>query len=142
MSEGSRHQYGLTVSALFWGGGISFTIMAFLIELITDDKIHYPMIDNIPIFWNYQNWLLQGLLPLGLFIVLSIGMISVPSSRISEVSPMARCAYSCMLVGFYNLCGAIVLLLLPFYTIGAVAVAIISCVIIVLYSVLYGRFEE
>jgi hypothetical protein len=48
MSEGTRHQYGLTVSAFL--GGISFTIMAFLIEMHTDNKFHYPMMDNIPNF--------------------------------------------------------------------------------------------
>jgi 4-hydroxybenzoate polyprenyltransferase len=47
-----------------------------------------------------------------------------------------------MLVGFYILCGVIALLLLPFSTIAAVAVAIISVVVIVMYSVLYGKFEE
>ena len=69
-------------------------------------------------------------------------MIPVASGRIAEVSPLARCAYTCMLVGFYVLCGVIALLLLPFSIIGAVAVAIISVVVIVLYSSLYGRFEE
>jgi hypothetical protein len=48
VSEGTRHQYGLPVSAFL--GGISFTIMAFLIEMHTDGKFHYPMIDNIPNF--------------------------------------------------------------------------------------------
>jgi uncharacterized membrane protein len=69
-------------------------------------------------------------------------MIPVASGRIAEISPMARCAYTCMLVGFYILCGVIALFLLPFSTIGAVAVAIISVVVIVMYSVLYGKFEE
>jgi hypothetical protein len=69
-------------------------------------------------------------------------MIPVASGRIREVSPMARCAYTCLLVGFYILCGVIALLLLPYSTIGAVAVAIISVVVIVMYSSLYGRFEE
>ena len=36
MSEGTRHQYGLTVSAFL--GGISFTIMAFLIEVQIANK--------------------------------------------------------------------------------------------------------
>jgi hypothetical protein len=69
-------------------------------------------------------------------------MIPVASGRIAEVSPLARCAYTCMLFGFYILCEVIALLLFPFSIIGAVVVAIISVVVIVLYSVLYGRFEE
>jgi hypothetical protein len=141
MSEGTRHQYGLPVSAFL--GGISFTIMAFLIDMDTDNKFHYPMIDNIPNFTELSELVIVGLAASGIFfIVSSIGMIPVASGRIREVSPMARCAYTCLLVGFYILCGVIALLLLPFSTIGAVAVAIISVVVIVLYSSLYGRFEE
>lgn len=141
MSEGTRHQYGLPVSAFL--GGISFTIMAFLIDMDTDNKFHYPMIDNIPNFMELADLVIIGLAASGtFFIVSSIGMIPVASGRIREVSPMARCAYTCLLVGFYILCGVIALLLLPFSIIGAVAVAIISVVVIVLYSVLYGRFEE
>lgn len=141
MSEGTRHQYGLPVSAFL--GGISFTIMAFLIDMDTDNKFHYPMIDNIPNFMELSELVIVGLAASGIFfIVSSIGMIPVASGRIREVSPMARCAYTCLLGGFYILCGVIALLLLPFSTIGAVAVAIISVVVIVLYSSLYGRFEE
>lgn len=141
MSKGTQHQYGLTVSAFL--GGISFTIMAFLIDMHTDNKFHYPMIDNIPNFMELADLVIIGLAASGtFFIVSSIGMIPVASGRIREVSPMARCAYTCLLVGFYILCGVIALLLLPFSTIGAVAVAIISVVVIVLYSSLYGRFEE
>jgi hypothetical protein len=140
MSEGTRHQYGLPVSAFL--GGISFTIMAFLIDMDTDNKFHYPMIDNIPNFTELSELVIVGLAASGIFfIVSSIGMIPVASGRIREVSPMARCAYTCLLVGFYILCGVIALLLLPYSTIGAVAVAIISVVVIVLYSSLYGRFE-
>jgi hypothetical protein len=141
MSEGTRHQYGLPVSAFL--GGISFTIMAFLIDMDTDNKFHYPMIDNIPNFMELSELVIVGLAASGIFfIVSSIGMIPVASGRIAEISPMARCAYTCLLVGFYILCGVIALLLLPFSTIGAVAVAIISVLVIVLYSSLYGRFEE
>jgi uncharacterized membrane protein len=141
MSEGTRHQYGLPVSAFL--GGISFTIMAFLIEMHTDNKFHYPMIDNMPNFVELSELVIAGLAVSGtFFIVSSIGMIPVASGRIGEVSPLARCAYTCMLVGFYILCGVISLFLLPFSTIGAVAVAIISVVVIVMYSVLYGKFEE
>ena len=141
MSEGTRHQYGLPVSAFL--GGISFTIMAFLIEMHTDNKFHYPLIDNMPNFMELSELVVAGLAASGtFFIVSSIGMIPVASGRIGEVSPMARCAYTCMLVGFYILCGVIALFLLPFSTIGAVAVAIISVVVIVMYSVLYGKFEE
>jgi hypothetical protein len=137
MSEGTRHQYGLPVSAFL--GGISFTIMAFLIEMHIDNKFHYPMIDNIPNFMELSELVAASGT---FFIVSSIGMIPVASGRIGEVSPLARCAYTCMLVGFYILCGVIALFLLPFSTIGAVAVAIISVVVIVTYSVLYGKFEE
>lgn len=141
MSEGTRHQYGLPVSAFL--GGISFTIMAFLIDMDTDNKFHYPMIDNIPNFMELSELVIIGLAASGtFFIVSSIGMIPVASGRIREVSPMARCAYTCLLVGFYILCGVIALLLLPFSNIGAVAVAIISILVIVLYSSLYGKFEE
>ncbi len=141
MSEGTRHQYGLPVSAFL--GGISFTIMAFLIEMNMDNKFHYPMIDNIPNFMELSELVIAGLATSGIFfIVSSIGMIPVASGRIREVSPLARCAYTCMLVGFYILCGVIALLLLPFSTMAAVAVAIISVVVIVLYSFLYGKFEE
>jgi hypothetical protein len=141
MSEGTRHQYGLLVSAFL--GGISFTIMAFLIEMQTDNKVHYPMIDNIPNFMELSELVTIGLAASGtFFIVSSIGMIPVASGRIGEISPFARCAYTCMLVGFYILCGVIALFLLAFSTIAAVAVAIISVVVIVMYSVLYGKFEE
>ena len=141
MSKGTQHQYGLTVSAFL--GGISFTIMAFLIDMDTDNKFHYPMIDNIPNFMELSELVIIGLAASGtFFIVSSIGMIPVASGRIREISPLARWAYACMLVGFYILCGVIALLLLPFSTIGAVAVAIISVVVIVLYSVVYGKFEE
>jgi hypothetical protein len=141
MSEGTRHQYGLPVSAFL--GGISFTIMAFLIEMHTDNKFHYPMIDNISNFMELSELVIAGLAVSGtFFIVSSIGMIPVASGRIGEVSPLARCAYTCMLVGFYILCGVIALFLLPFSTIGAVGVAIISVVVIVLYSVVYGKYEE
>ena len=141
MSKGTQHQYGLPVSAFL--GGISFSIMAFLIDVDTDNKFHYPMIDNIPNFMELSELVIAGLAASGtFFIVSSIGMIPVASGRIREVSPMARCAYTCLLVGFYILCGVIALLLLPFSIIGAVVVAIISVVVIVLYSSLYGRFEE
>jgi hypothetical protein len=141
MSEGTRHQFALPVSAFL--GGISFTIMAFLIEMHTDNKFHYPMIDNIPNFMELSELVIAGLAASGtFFIVSSIGMIPVASGRIGEVSPLARCAYTCMLVGFYILCGVIALFLVPFSIIGAVAVAIISVVVIVMYSVLYGKFEE
>lgn len=141
MSKGTQHQYGLTVSAFL--GGISFTIMAFLIDMDTDNKFHYSMIDNIPNFMELSELVIAGLAASGtFFIVSSIGMIPVASRRIAEVSPLARCAYTCMLFGFYILCGVIALLLLPFSIIGAVAVAIISVVVIVLYSSLYGKFEE
>ena len=141
MSKGPQHQYGLTVSAFL--GGISFSIMAFLIDIDTDNKFHYPMIDNISNFMELSELVIVGLAASGtFFIVSSIGMIPVASGRIAEVSPLARCAYTCMLFGFYILCGVIALLLLPFSIIGAVAVAIISVVVIVLYSSLYGRFEE
>ena len=141
MSKGTQHQYGLPVSAFL--GGISFSIMAFLIDVDTDNKFHYPMIDNIPNFMELSELVIIGLAASGIFfIVSSIGMIPVASGRIAEVSPMARCAYTCLLVGFYILCGVIALLLLPFSTIAAVAVAIISVVVIVLYSFLYGKFEE
>jgi hypothetical protein len=141
LSKGTQHQYGLTVSAFL--GGISFTIMAFLIEMIVNNKFHYPMIDNIPNFMELSELVIAGLAASGTsFIVSSIGMIPVASGRIPEVSPLARCAYACMLIGFYVLCGVIALLLLPFSVIGAVTVAIISVVVIVLYSVLYDRFEE
>ena len=141
MSEGSRHQFGLPVSAFL--GGISFTIMAFLIEMQTDNKFHYPMIDDIPNFMELSELVIAGFAASGtFFIVSSIGMIPVASGRIGELSPLARCAYGCMLIGFYILCGVIALLLLPFSSIGAVAVAIISVAVIVLYSVLYGKFEE
>ena len=141
MSEGTRHQYGLPVSAFL--GGISFTIMAFLIEMHTDNKFHYPMMDNIPNFIELSELVIVGLAASGIFfIVSSIGMIPVASGRIKEISPLARCAYTCMLVGFYVLCGVIALLLLPFSFIGAVAVAIISILVIVMYSAVYGKFEE
>jgi hypothetical protein len=141
MSEGTRHQYGLLVSAFL--GGISFTIMTFLIEMQTDNMVHYPMIDKIPNFMELSELVIIGLAASGtFFIVSSMGMIPVASGRIREISPLARCAYTCMLVGFYILCGVIALFLLPFSTIGAVAVAIISVVVIVMYSVLYGKFEE
>lgn len=141
MSKGTQHQYGLTVSSFL--GGISFTIMAFLIDMDTDNKFHYPVIDNMPNFMELSELVIAGLAASGtFFIVSSIGMIPVASGRIAEVSPLARCAYTCMLFGFYILCGVIALLLLPFSIIGAVAVAIISVVVIVLYSSLYGRFEE
>ena len=141
MNEGTPHQYGLTVSAFL--GGISFTIMAFLIEMHIANKFHFPLIDNIPNFMELSELVIAGFAISGtFFIVSSIGMIPVASGRISEVSPLARCAYTCMLVGFYMLCGVIALLLLPFSTLGAIAVATISIVVIVLYSVLYGRFED
>jgi hypothetical protein len=140
VSEG-RHQYGLTVSAFL--GGISFTIMAFLIEMQIENKFHFPMIDNIPNFMGLSELVITGLGASGtFFIVSSIGMIPVASGRIKEISPLGRCAYTCMLIGFYVLCGVIALLLLPFSFIGTVVVAIISVVVIVLYSVLYGKFEE
>ena len=140
MSEGTRHQFGLPVSAFL--GGISFTIMAFLIEMQTDNKFGYPMIDDIPNFMELSELVIAGLAASGtFFIVSSIGMIPVASGRIAEVSPLARCAYTCMLFGFYILCGVIALVLLPFSIIGTVVVAIISVVVIVMYSVLYGRFE-
>ena len=140
MSEGTRHQYGLPVSAFL--GGISFTIMAFLIEMQTDNKFHYPMIDDIPNFMELSELVIAGLAASGtFFIVSSIGMIPVASGRIGELSPLARCAYGCMLIGFYILCGVIALVLVPFSIIGTVVVAIISVVVIVMYSVLYGRFE-
>ncbi len=141
MSEGTRHQYGLTVSAFL--GGISFTIMAFLIEMHIANKFHFSLIDNIPNFMELSELVIAGFATSGtFFIVSSIGMIPVASGRISEISPLARCAYTCMLVGFYILCGVIVLLLLPFSILGAIAVATISIVVIGLYSFLYGRFEE
>jgi hypothetical protein len=141
LSKGTQHQYGLTVSAFL--GGISFTIMAFFIEMNVNNKFHYPMIDNIPNFMELSELVIAGLAASGtFFIVSSIGMIPVASGRIPEVSPLARCAYTCMLIGFYVLCGVIALLLLPFSVIGAIMVAIISVVVIVLYSVLYDRFEE
>jgi hypothetical protein len=141
VSEGTRHQYGLTVSAFL--GGISFTIMAFLIEMQIENKFHYSMIDNMPNFMELSELVIIGLAASGtFFIVSSIGMIPVASGRIKEISPLARCAYTCMLVGFYVLCGVIALLLLPFSFIGAAAVAIISVVVIVMYSVVYGKFEE
>ena len=140
MSEGTRHQYGLPVSAFL--GGISFTIMAFLIDMDTDNKFHYPMIDNIPNFMELSELVILGLAASGtFFIVSSIGMIPVASGRIGELSPLARCAYGCMLIGFYILCGVIALVLLPFSIIGTVMVAIISVAVIVMYSVLYGKFE-
>ena len=140
MSEGTRHQFGLPVSAFL--GGISFTIMAFLIEMQTDNKFHYPMIDDIPNFMELSELVIAGLAASGtFFIVSSIGMIPVASGRIGELSPLARCAYGCMLIGFYILCGVIALVLLPFSIIGTVMVAIISVVVIVMYSVLYGKFE-
>ena len=140
MSEGTRHQFGLPVSAFL--GGISFTIMAFLIEMQTDNKFHYPMIDDIPNFMELSELVIAGLAASGtFFIVSSIGMIPVASGRIGELSPLARCAYGCMLIGFYILCGVIALVLVPFSIIGTVVVAIISVVVIVMYSVLYGRFE-
>ena len=140
MSEGTRHQYGLPVSAFL--GGISFTIMAFLIEMHTDGKFHCPMIDDIPNFMELSELVIAGLAASGtFFIVSSIGMIPVASGRIGELSPLARCAYGCMLIGFYILCGVIALVLIPFSIIGTVVVAIISVVVIVMYSVLYGRFE-
>ena len=141
MSEGTRHQYGILVSAFL--GGISFSIMAFLIDIDTDNKFHYPMIDNIPNFMELSVLVIVGLAASGIFfIVSSIGMIPVASGRIREISPLARCAYACMLVGFYILCGVIALFLLPFSTIGAVAVVTISVIVIVMYSFLYGKFEE
>jgi hypothetical protein len=140
VSEGTRHQFGLPVSAFL--GGISFTIMAFLIEMQTDNKFRYPMIDDIPNFMELSELVIAGLAASGtFFIVSSIGMIPVASGRIGELSPLARCAYGCMLIGFYILCGVIALVLLPFSIIGTVVVAIISVVVIVMYSVLYGRFE-
>ena len=140
MSEGTRHQFGLPVSAFL--GGISFTIMAFLIEMQTDNKFHYPMIDDIPNFMELSELVIAGLAASGtFFIVSSIGMIPVASGRIGELSPLARCAYGCMLIGFYILCGVIALVLLPFSIIGTVMVAIISVAVIVMYSVLYGKFE-
>ena len=140
MSEGTRHQFGLPVSAFL--GGISFTIMAFLIEMQTDNKFHYPMIDDIPNFMELSELVIAGLAASGtFFIVSSIGMIPVASGRIGELSPLARCAYGCMLIGFYVLCGVIALVLLPFSIIGTVMVAIISVAVIVMYSVLYGKFE-
>jgi hypothetical protein len=140
VSEGTRHQFGLPVSAFL--GGISFTIMAFLIEMQTDNKFHYPMIDDIPNFMELSELVIAGLAASGtFFIVSSIGMIPVASGRIGELSPLARCAYGCMLIGFYILCGVIALVLVPFSIIGTVVVAIISVVVIVMYSVLYGRFE-
>jgi hypothetical protein len=136
VSEGTRHQFGLPVSAFL--GGISFTIMAFLIEMKTDNKFHYPMIDDIPNFMELSELVIAGLAVSGtFFIVSSIGMIPVASGRIGELSPLARCAYSCMLIGFYILCGVIALLLLPFSTIGAVAVAIISVVVCSVLSFLW-----
>jgi len=141
MSESTRHQYGLTVSAFL--GGISFTIMAFLIEMHIANEFRFSLIDNIPNFMELSELVIAGFATSGtFFIVSSIGMIPVASGRISEVSPLARCAYTCMLVGFYILCGVIALLLLPFSTLGAIAVATISIVVIVLYTFLYGRFEE
>jgi hypothetical protein len=141
VSEGARHQYGLTVSAFL--GGISFTIMTFLIEMQIENKFHYSMIDNMPNFMELSELVIIGLAASGtFFIVSSIGMIPVASGRIKEISPLARCAYTCMLVGFYVLCGVIALLLLPFSLIGAVAVAIISILVIVMYSAVYGKFEE
>jgi hypothetical protein len=93
MSEGTRHQYGLPVSAFL--GGISFTIMAFLIEMHTDNKFLYPMIDNIPNFMELSELVIAGLAASGtFFIVSSIGMIPVASGRIGEVSPLAGCAYT------------------------------------------------
>jgi hypothetical protein len=141
VSEGARHQYGLTVSAFL--GGISFTIMTFLIEMQIENKFHYSTIDNMPNFMELSELVIIGLAASGtFFIVSSIGMIPVASGRIKEISPLARCAYTCMLVGFYVLCGVIALLLLPFSFIGAVAVAIISILVIVMYSAVYGKFEE
>jgi hypothetical protein len=63
VSEGTRHQYGLPVSAFL--GGISFTIMAFLIEMHTDNKFHYPMIDNIPNFMEFSELVIAGLAAAG-----------------------------------------------------------------------------
>jgi len=140
VSEGTRHQFGLPVSAFL--GGISFTIMAFLIEMQTDNKFHYPMTDDIPNFMELSELVIAGLAASGTFFIVSnIGMIPVASGRIGELSPLARCAYGCMLIGFYILCGVIALVLVPFSIIGTVVVAIISVVVIVMYSVLYGRFE-
>ena len=59
MSKGPQHQYGLTVSAFL--GGISFSIMAFLIDMDTDNKFHYPMIDNIPNFMELSELVTAGL---------------------------------------------------------------------------------
>jgi ABC-type Fe3+-siderophore transport system permease subunit len=90
VSEGTRHQFGLPVSAFL--GGISFTIMAFLIEMQTDNKFHYPMIDDIPNFMELSELVIAGLAVSGtFFIVSSIGMIPVASGRIGELSPLARC---------------------------------------------------
>jgi hypothetical protein len=59
VSKGPQHQYGLTVSAFL--GGISFSIMAFLIDIDTDNKFHYPMIDNIPNFMELSELVIVGL---------------------------------------------------------------------------------
>jgi hypothetical protein len=117
--------------------------MAFLIEMQIEKKFHYPMIDNIPNFMELSELVILGLAASGtFFIVSSIGMIPVASGRIREVSPLARSAYTCMLVGFYVLCGIIALLLLPFSFVGSIVVAIISVVVIVEYTVVYGKYEE
>ena len=90
--------------------------MAFLIEMQIENKFHNRMIDNMPNFMELSELVIIGFRsPSGtFFIVSSIGMIPVASGRIKEISPLARCAYTCMLVGFYVLCGVIALLLLPF----------------------------
>ncbi len=137
MSESSYH-YGLTVSAFL--GGISFTIMAFLIEMQVNNEFRYPLIDDMLYFMALSELVIVGLAASGIFfIVSSIGMIPVASGRIDDMTLMARCSYACMLVGFYILCGVIVLILLPFTFIGAITVAIIASAVIILYHLSYGR---
>jgi hypothetical protein len=83
LSESTYH-YGLTVSAFL--GGISFTIMAFLIEMRVNNEFRYPLIDDMLYFMALSELVIVGLAASGIFfIVSSIGMIPVASGRIDDM---------------------------------------------------------
>lgn len=122
--EKLRRQAGHNLTICIFLGGFTFTSMTVLMQVRDNFNV-----DAISAILYYPELLIDGLAAVSaLFVMAVIGMSVVASGRDELKSDYGKLAFAFMIAGLLGLCVLLPLLVVPFSLAGAIAIAIIEVV--------------
>lgn len=124
LNEGSFHSYALSVTGFL--GGITFASMILLMQI--QDQ------------FEYGEWLITGTAIVSVFFIIStVGMVHIASNQKEAGKKFTYLMQNMANFGFFGLMALLPFILFPFSHGGAIILAVIETIVIVLFVSKKGK---